>query len=98
MSYFKGFGTTSNNSNGNFWFQRNSFPGFLYKKSRGGGARRNPSYGLICNKPTFLWNKYKPGSGVGGVNTSVRRAKLYRATACENHQCGNFITHLGVYN
>ena len=41
--------------NGQFWYGDN---GFLYKKSGGAGGRRNPSYGLICNRPTNLFNKY----------------------------------------
>lgn len=95
MSYFKGFGTGSN-SNGQFWFGGNSFPGFLYKKNTGVGGRRNPKYGLICNKPTTLWNKYVPGSGVGGTSVATRRSKMIRATSCKPGQvCGRFYSELG---
>jgi len=81
---------------GQFWYGTN---GFLYKKSGGGGARKNPSYGLICNRPTNLYNKYTPGSGVGGSNTSVRRAKLRLATKCGvNQKCGKFYTYLGLFD
>ena len=58
MSYFKGFGNGSN-SNGQFWYGRpQGFPGFLYKKNTGVGARKNPLYGLLCNKPTYIYNKF----------------------------------------
>jgi hypothetical protein len=81
---------------GQFWYGTN---GFLYKKSGGGGARKNPSYGLICNRPTNLYNKYTPGSGVGSSNTSVRRAKLRLATKCGvNQKCGRFYTYLGLFD
>ena len=33
------------------------------------------------NVETSLWNKYTPGSNVGGLNASVRRALKRRATA-----------------
>jgi len=96
MSYFKGFGNGSN-SNGQFWY---GDYGFLYKKNTGVGGRKNPKYGLICNKPTELWNKYTPGqSGVGAQSISNRRAKNRLATICKNNSnCGQFYTHLGQYN
>jgi hypothetical protein len=98
MSYFKGFGTGSN-SNGQFWFGGNTFPGFLFKKNSGAGNRKNPSYGLICNRPTQLWNKYTPGAGVGGSSTSARRAKMRLATSCnKNQQCGKFYPYLGLFD
>jgi len=98
MSYFKGFGTGSN-SNGQFWYGGSQgFPGFLYKKNTGIGGRKNPLYGLICNKPTYLYNKYKPGSGgVGAQNRANRRAKNTRATVCVDHNCGRFYNYLGLY-
>ena len=99
MSYFKGFGNGSN-SNGNFWYgNATKFPGFLYKKNVGVGGRKNPMYGLICNKPTFLYNKYRPGTGgVGASNISNRRAKNRIATVCPDNKCGQFYNYLGRYN
>ena len=95
-SYLKGFGNGSN-SYGNFWYGGSiNFPGFLYKKNPGASGRKNPMYGLICNRPTQLWNKYTPGAGVGGNSTSSRRAKLRLATSCnKNQQCGRFYASLG---
>ncbi len=79
--------------NGQFWYGPY---GFLFKKSGGGGARRNPRVGLICNQPQNVNNKYVPGAGVGGLNTSVRRAKLIHATSCDKSQhCGRFFQYLG---
>jgi hypothetical protein len=98
MSYFKGFGTGSN-SNGQFWYGRpQGFPGFLYKKNTGVGGRKNPLYGLICNKPTYIYNKYKPGTGgIGAQNRANRRAKNMRATVCVNQDCSRFYNYLGLY-
>ena len=92
MSYFKKFGT---GQNGQFW---SGDIGFLYKKSGGGGVRRNPSIGLICNKPTYIYNKYKPGTGgVGASTVSNRRAKNRLATVCtSNNNCGKFYNYLGL--
>jgi hypothetical protein len=96
MSYFKGFGNGSN-SNGQFWY---GDYGFLYKKNTGVGGRKNPMYGLLCNKPTYLYNKYKPGAGgVGASSVSNRRAKNRLATVCTPTQsCGQFYTYLGRYD
>ena len=94
MSYFKGFGTGSN-SNGQFWY---GDYGFLYKKNVGVGARKNPLYGLICNKPTYIYNKFKPGTGgVGGQSIANRRAQNRRSTVCLDHNCGRFYYYLGKY-
>ena len=103
MSYFKGFGLSSNGY-GSLYFGGNTFPGFLFKKNGGGGGRKNPKYGLICNKPTYLYNTYIPGSGVGASNVSVRRNKLLRATNCRDGgsagftggSCGRFYGELGI--
>lgn len=98
MSNYKTFGTGSN-SYGQFWFGGNSFPGFLYKKNVGVAGRKNPSYGLICNRPTQLWNKYTPGAGVGGNSVATRRAKMRLATSCNKSQaCGRFYTYLGLFD
>jgi photosystem II stability/assembly factor-like uncharacterized protein len=95
MSYFKGFGSGSN-SNGQFWY---GDYGFLYKKNNGVGGRKNPKYGLLCNKSTYLYNKYKPGvGGVGASSVATRRAKNRLATVCGDNQCGNFYTYLGKYD
>lgn len=99
MSSRKGFRTTSN-SYGQFWFGGSSFPGFLYKRNLGAGARRStqltPGGTLITNQPNQFWNKYTPGAGVGGSNIATRRARMIRATSCTNgQQCGKFYTQLG---
>ena len=96
MSYFKGFGTGSN-SNGQYWYGPY---GFLFKKNVGVGGRKNPLYGLLCNKPTYLYNKYSPGgNGVGACTTSNRRAKNRLATVCKSGQCGKFYDKITpVYN
>jgi len=96
------FGRTSN-SNGQFWFGGNTFPGFLYKKNIGVGTRRStrfaPGGNLNCNKPTTLWNNYTPGAGVGGNSVATRRAKMRLATSCTGQQpCGRFYTELGNSN
>jgi surface protein len=72
-------------SNGSLWYGKIiNFPGFLYKKNTGGGVRRNPSYGLICNQPTDLNNRYISGAGVGATTISNRRYKTRMATKCCN--------------
>jgi hypothetical protein len=91
---------TGSNSYGQFWFGGSSFPGFLYKKNLGVGTRRStqfaPGGNIICNKPTYLWNKYTPGAGVGASSIATRRAKMINATSCTNgQQCGRFYTELG---
>jgi hypothetical protein len=102
MSNWKGFGSGSN-SNGQFWYgNTTNFPGFLYKKNLGAGARRstkfNPGGNITCNSPTYLYNKFKPGTGgVGASNMSNRRAKNRVATVCQSHECGKFYTYLGRY-
>lgn len=99
MSYFKGFGNGSN-SYGQFWYGGSvNFPGFLYKKNTGVGGRKNPKYGLICNKPQYLYNKYTPGTGgIGASNISNRRAKNRLATICNKNVCGQFYQYLGRYD
>jgi len=103
MSAWKGFGSGSN-SNGQFWYGSSvNFPGFLYKKNVGVGGRRstkfNPGGNISCNSETYLYNKYKPGTGgVGASSTSVRRAKNRLATVCDGKKCGTFYTYLGRYD
>jgi len=71
--------------------------GFLHKRKGGGGARKNPPYGLICNQTTNIWNKYISGAGVGGVSVANRRAKLIHATSCnKNQKCGQFYRNLSM--
>lgn len=99
MSSRKGNRTFSN-SYGQFWFGGNSFPGFLYKKNLGVGSRRStqfvPGGSLVSNQPNEFWNKYTPGSGVGGSSVATRRAKMLHATTCTNgQQCGKFYSQLG---
>jgi photosystem II stability/assembly factor-like uncharacterized protein len=97
------FGNGSN-SNGQFWYgNTTNFPGFLYKKNLGVGGRRstkfNPGGNITCNNSTYLYNKYKPGSGgVGASSTSNRRAKNRIATVCENNNCFPCYNSLGQYS
>jgi hypothetical protein len=80
--------------NGQFWYGPY---GFMFKKSGGGGARRNPRYGMICNQPQNVNNKYVPGAGVGATSVAVRRAKLIHATSCDKSQhCGTFYSSVGM--
>jgi len=99
MSSYNG-SRIGSNSYGQFWFGGNSFPGFLFKKNVGVGARRStqmtPGGTTICNHPTQLWNKYTPGAGVGATSLSTRRRKMINATSCNKNQlCGRFLTQLG---
>ena len=80
--------------NGQFWYGKG---GFAFKKSGGGGARRNPCIGLITGQDYNIYNKYVSGAGVGGLNASVRRAKMIRATSCNSTQrCGTFYKNVGI--
>jgi hypothetical protein len=82
------------NGGGQLWYGNY---GFLYKKKGGAGGRKNPSYGVICNQPQNIYNKYISGSGVGGNSTANRRAKLRTATSCNKSQvCGRFYQNLGM--
>jgi hypothetical protein len=87
-------------SNGQFWFGGTTFPGFLFKKNVGVGARRSTKFAaggnITCNQPTDLWNKYTPGAGVGASSVATRRAKMIHATSCNStQQCGTFLRQLG---
>ena len=56
-------------------------------KSTAGGVHR-----LIFVNPTgYNYNKFIPGSGVGGMNRSVRRYQYRHATTCENASGGQRI-------
>lgn len=99
MSSRKGFRTGSN-SYGQFWFGGNTFPGFLFKKNLGAGARRSTQFApggtTITNQPNQFWNKYTPGAGVGASNIAIRRSKMIHATSCNTgQQCGKFFIELG---
>jgi hypothetical protein len=89
-------------SNGSFWYGGSiGFPGFLYKKNVGVGGKKStlfaPGGNTTCNQTTNIWNKYTPGSGVGAVSPSTRRAKMRIATSCnKNQSCGKFYSQLGV--
>lgn len=90
MSYFS---KHNGPGGGNFWY---GTQGFMYKKKQGGGNKKNPSFGLICNRPASVWNKYTPGAGVGASSTSSRRLKNRLATSCTPFQtCGRFYQILG---
>jgi len=98
------FGNGSN-SNGQFWYGSSiNFPGFLYKKNVGVGARRstkfNPGGNTTCNGSTYIYNKYKPGTGgVGASSISNRRAKNRLATSCGlQNRCFPCYNTLGQYN
>ncbi len=80
---------------GNFYFGKD---GFLYKKNGAIGNRRNFSLGAICNKPTYIYNKYKPGTGgVGATSYATRREKNRRATVCGDNSCNPIYMTLGRY-
>jgi len=102
MSYPKGFG--SGPSNGQFWYGGSiGFPGFLYKKNLGVGGRRSTKFtaggNIITNAPTYLYNKYKPGTGgVGASSIATRRAKTRLATVCSEQKCFPCYPTLGRYS
>jgi hypothetical protein len=97
------FGTGSN-SNGQFWYgSATNFPGFLYKKNVGVGARRStkfsPGGNVTCNTYQYLYNKYTPGqNGIGASSIANRRAKNRLASICLDSKCGRFYSYLGRYN
>ena len=96
------FGTQSN-SYGQFWYGGSKFPGFFFKKNTGVGARRSTKMGpggnITCNSYTYIYNKYKPGTGgVGASSIANRRAKNRLATVCEGPQCFPCYPTLGQYN
>jgi hypothetical protein len=82
-------------SNGQFWY---GDYGFLYKKNVGVGARRSSKFATLYNQPQYLYNKYSPGQGgVGAQSTANRRAKNRLATVCQK-PCGQFYQYLGIYD
>lgn len=95
--------STSSNSYGQFWFGGNTFPGFLFKKNLGVGARRSTMFAAggnrVCNTYQYLYNKYKPGQGgIGAQSISNRRAKNRYATVCEGQKCFPCYMTLGQYS
>lgn len=98
-----GFGSGSN-SYGQFWYgNTTNFPGFLYKKNIGVGCRRStkfaPGGNITTNSHTYLYNKYKPGTGgVGASSIANRRAKNRLATVCNENACFPCYTTLGQYS
>ena len=81
--------------NGQFWYGKG---GFAFKKTGGGGVRKNPPIGLITGVTADVNTKYVYGAGVGAQTTAVRRAKLRFATICNPEQpCGRFMSRLGIH-
>jgi len=98
------FGRGSN-SNGQFWYGGEvDFPGFLYKKNPGAGGSKSTKFGaggnMLCNKQTYLYNKYTPGDdGVGATTIANRRSKNRLSSVCSpEHTCGQFYNYLGLYD
>jgi hypothetical protein len=92
------------NKSGSFWYGKpDGFPGFLYKKNVGVGARRSTRLGAAGNAIApyaYLYNKYKPGTGgVGASSVANRRAKARLASVCSpTEHCGKFYPFLGRYS
>lgn len=80
--------------NGSFWVGRG---GFNYKRSGGGGARRNFALGLITNQPADVNNTYVAGAGVGASSIATRRARMLHATSCSaQYPCNRSFSRLGL--
>ena len=58
--------------------------GLVRSKSTAGGVHRL----IFVNNSGFNYNRFIPGSGVGGMNRSVRRYQYRHATSCENASGG----------
>jgi hypothetical protein len=60
----------------------------------------NSPFGIVIdNSSTYLYNKYKPGTGgVGASSTAVRRAKNRLATVCTEQKCFPCYMTLGQYS
>lgn len=102
--YSQGYRFQTGNKSGSFWYGKpDGFPGFLYKKNVGVGARRSTRLGAAGNQiaqSAYLYNKYKPGmGGVGASSIANRRAKARLASVCApNQPCGKFYPFLGRYS
>lgn len=91
------------NSYGSLWYGKTTqFPGFLYKKNIGGGARRSTRMGAGGNSvsnasQSTFYNQYRPGmGGIGANSIATRRAKMNRATICDaNGNCFPCYSTLG---
>ena len=64
-----------------------------YNVARGGRINAKSTAGGVCrlifvNPTGYNYNKFIPGSGVGGMNRSVRRYQYRHATTCENASGG----------
>jgi uncharacterized repeat protein (TIGR02543 family) len=58
-----------------------------------------PGGNVTCNNSTYLYNKYKPGTGgVGASSTAVRRAKNRLSTVCNGNSCFPCYNTLGQYS
>lgn len=79
---------------GNFYVGKG---GFQYKRSGGGGNRKNPPFGLITGVYADVNNTYVPGAGVGASSIATRRAKLLRSTICtQQYPCSKSYSRLGL--
>jgi hypothetical protein len=60
----------------------------------------NPGGNITCNSATYLYNKYKPGTGgVGASSIANRRAKNRLATVCgSSNKCFPCYNTLGQYS
>lgn len=98
--------TKSTSSFGQFWYGNSTnFPGFLYKKSFATAKKSTkmfPGGSSPCScdgSPTYLYNKYTPGSGgVGASSVSNRRAKNRLATVCKQNATGKVKKCFSCYN
>ena len=79
---------------GNFYVGKG---GFQYKRSGGGGNRKNPPIGLITGAYANVNNTYVPGAGVGASSIATRRAKLLRSTiSTPQYPCSRSYSRLGL--
>ena len=98
------FGSGSN-PYGQFWYgNATNFPGFYYKKSGCIGGRKTTYFSaggnIITNNHSYIYNKYKPGTGgIGASSIAVRRAKNRLATQCDStEKCFPCYQSLGQYS
>ena len=97
---------TSSSSFGQFWYGNSTnFPGFLYKKNLGVAGKKStkmfPGGVNPCScdgLPTYLYNKYTPGSGIGASGGANRRAKNRLATVCQQNAQGQIKKCFSCYN
>jgi hypothetical protein len=98
---------TSSSSYGQFWYgSSTNFPGFLYKKNIGVAGKKStkmfPGGSSVCScdgSPTYLYNKYTPGSqGIGASGGANRRAKNRLATVCLTQGQGQITKCFACYS